>query len=303
MKNKNNKQNKPDKLNSIFCVHGEMVPNNGEDCYYFGANSSSAIISVFDGCGGIGSKRYNNFSGKTGAYIASRAVAGAVKAWFDENGKAGNIKEYIQWSLRICNKFADSTGRIMGSLGKSFPTTAAIIHTQSDSATCYWAGDSRCFMLNSLGLHQLSTDDIDGEDAFSNITSDGVLTNVICSSSDFTVHEKKFNFKYPCIFITSSDGCFGYLPSPMDFEFLLTKAIISCDNSKALKEYLNNCIKEYTGDDYTLCISVFGFDSYTHMKEYFIDRCTYVKNTFIDSDMPLEDKWNIYKGEYSKYLS
>ena len=45
-------------------------------------------------------------------------------------------------------------------------------------------------MLNEKGLHQLSRDDVEGEDAFSNLSDDGVLKNVI-TSRHFTYKEMK----------------------------------------------------------------------------------------------------------------
>ena len=69
-------------LNSIFSISEEMVKDNGEDCFYYDVMDDRFIIAAFDGCGGSGSKKYQNYSGKTGAYIASRAVCGGVKTWF-----------------------------------------------------------------------------------------------------------------------------------------------------------------------------------------------------------------------------
>ena len=65
---------------AVFC--GEARENLGEDnwCYHFCENMG--ILGVFDGCGGSGSKKYENFSGKTGAYVASRIVAGGLEIWF-----------------------------------------------------------------------------------------------------------------------------------------------------------------------------------------------------------------------------
>ena len=66
-------------LNSIFSVAEEMKKNNGEDCFYFDVIDDNFIIASLDGCGGSGAKKYENYSGKTGAYIASRAVCGGIK--------------------------------------------------------------------------------------------------------------------------------------------------------------------------------------------------------------------------------
>ena len=243
---KNKKNKSLDCISAIFCVGGEMLFKNGEDSFYYAATNKESIVSVFDGCGGIGSRRYNNYSGKTGAYIASRAVCGGVKQWFEsENKSTDTMYEYIKRTLEICDKFADEKGRIKGSLGgKTFPTTAAVIYTQGNTATCFWAGDSRCYMLDSDGLHQLSDDDISGEDALSNISGDGVLTNVICSSNQFTLHSKKVKINRPCALFTATDGCFGYISTPMDFEYLLTDTLISSNSLVAWKRMLDAKISE-----------------------------------------------------------
>ena len=221
-------------LNSIFSVAEEMVKNNGEDCFYYDVIDNNFIIAALDGCGGSGSKKYENYSGKTGAYIASRAVCGGVRTWFCESNEESKLPNYIQEALSVCKKYADKTGRIMGSLGKAFPTTTAIITGKLISngidANWYWAGDSRCYMLDYNGLHQLTTDDLDGQDAMSNLSNDGVMTNVINASTSFEVHNKKLSFDSPCILLTATDGCFGYLNSPMEFEYLLTDSLIKAKN-------------------------------------------------------------------------
>ena len=289
-------------LSAIFYVAGEMKESNGEDSYFYGYSENDSVVAVFDGCGGIGSRRYANFSGKTGAYIASRAVSGVISNWFDESKDGETLSSYIKQALDKCNTYADKSGRMMGSLGKSFPTTAALIHVQGNEVYCHWAGDSRCYILDDEGLHQLSLDDIDGEDAFSNITSDGVLTNVICGSSSFVLHKRKLPLNQPCIFITATDGCFGYLPSPFDFEYLITNSLLEASSIDEWKKTLDKTIRGYTGDDYTMCISAYGFSDFNDIKKFFTARNNELKNKYIDSKDDNAAKWEIYKEEYLKYL-
>ncbi len=290
-------------LCSLFCVAGEMKEKNGEDSYYYATNGNKVVVSVFDGCGGIGSRRYGNYSGKTGAYVASRAVCGGVKNWFETDGaNPETIKLNIERALKVCDKFADKGGRLMGSLGKDFPTTAAItVATQRNGgidAICYWAGDSRCYMLDYNGLHQLSLDDVDGEDAFSNLSDDGVLKNVITANFAFTVNRKDLQINHPCILFTATDGCFGYVNTPMDFEYLLLDVLTKAESIKDWQTKLNSSILKFAGDDYTMSVASFGFESFDALKGYFAQRKAIVEANYINTAVPVEQRWELYKKEY-----
>ncbi len=300
--NQNNSSN-TEMLSSLFCVAGEMKEENGEDSFYYATNGNKVIVSVFDGCGGIGSRRYSNYSGKTGAYIASRAVCGGIKNWFETEGaNPETIKANIERSMKVCDNFADKGGRLMGSLGKSFPTTAAItVATQnvdSIDVACYWAGDSRCYMLDCNGLHQLSIDDVGGADAFSNLSDDGVLKNVITANFAFSVNKKDFRINHPCILFTATDGCFGYVNTPMDFEYLLLEVLTGSANISQWQSKLDEYILKFAGDDYTMSVAAFGFKSFDDMKGYFLQRKEIVKNSFINETVPVEQRWESYKGAY-----
>lgn len=291
-----------DTLSLIFCVEKEMRPGNGEDSYYFAATDKRSIVAAFDGCGGIGSRHYKNYSDKTGAYVASRAVCGGVKAWFENGAEIEKIDENVKRALGVCNKFADKAGRLVGSLGKSFPTTAAIISINNNVATCIWAGDSRCYILDCDGLHQLTEDDVSGEDALSNISNDGVLTNVISGGSAFVLHKKNIIIDKPCMLFTATDGCFGYLNSPMEFEYLLTSTLMESECADHWKKLLADNFSEFTGDDYTLCAALYGFADFQSIKQYFYRRNEYVRDTYIASDASVNEKWEQYKAAYSAYL-
>jgi len=295
-------------LNSIFSVAEEMVKNNGEDCYFYGVNDDDFIIASFDGCGGSGSKKYENYSGKTGAYIASRAVCGGVETWFKESNKSVELPDYIQKSLSVCKDYADKAGRIMGSLGKAFPTTASIITGNTGkskdllSISCFWAGDSRCYMLDDEGLHQLTTDDLDGQDAMSNLTNDGVMTNVINASTPFEIHFKEVVIDHPCILLTATDGCFGYLNSPMEFEHLLIDTLVDSKSIIQWRILLNDRMHQVSGDDYTLCVAACGYKNFENMRSSFNNRKQYITDMYINNSEDVNALWEVYKNDCSKYL-
>ena len=287
---------------SIFCIAKEMIPDHGEDSFYYDSEENEFVVAALDGCGGSGSKKYENFSGKTGAYVASRAVCGGVKSWFCESREDSELINFIVKSLDVCKGYADKAGRIMGSLGKAFPTTAAIIKgTMTKSglkAKCFWAGDSRCYMLDVKGLHQLTKDDLDGQDAMSNLLNDGVMTNVISASAPFEIHSKEFTFDYPCIVFAATDGCFGYLNSPMEFEHLLLVSLVNAKNPYEWHKNLYDRMNEVAGDDFTLCVAVCGFKDFESLKNYYSKRIGKLAQMLNSGEDPVE-LWKSYKKSYS----
>lgn len=292
----------------LFCVAREAVSGRGEDSWYYSYRNGKTLIGVFDGSGGIGAQQYPNYGGRTGAYVASRAVSGAVQAWF-ESEAAVPVEEAIGTALNTCEQYANQTTgvKIKGSLRKNFPTTMAALaitaNSSSTHAECLWAGDSRCYVCDTDGLHQLSVDDVGSIDAMENLTDDGALKNVINASVPYSIHKKTFDIKKPCIFLTATDGCFGYLLSPMHFEYLLIDTLCSSDNIDEWKKALDSRLYECAGDDYSLCIAGYGYSTFKAMKEDFSSRREYVLHRYIACDEEPRTSWRSYKHQYERFIT
>lgn len=305
-------------LDFVINVFQEKIPGKGEDSILYSFSRFGGIVGAFDGCGGSGAKKYEKYGGRTGAYMASRVVCGAVKDWFCDYLKAGEdtadasvLKSRIKSYLNCCRETGGSTTTMKGSLSKDFPTTAAVILTTIACGllrvTCMWAGDSRCYLMDSDGLKQLTEDDLGGLDAMENLTADGVLTNVITASRDFTIHQKTITLSKPCILFAATDGCFGYLSTPMEFEYLLLSTLLSADSVAAWENGLTSTLREIAGDDFTLSGMSFGFGSFLALKKSFYSRYTQLLENYISGimDKSREEKiamWNEYKVAYAKYL-
>lgn len=296
----------------LLCVAGEMIAGDGEDDFYYASKDGATVAAVFDGCGGIGARRYRNYRGKTGAYISSRAVSGGVKAWFERTGgEEEALRGYIDRALRICTAHADKSGGLRGNLQKSFPTTAVV--TRSAAAgdlletTFFWAGDSRGYLLPPEGLRQITRDDVSDADALENLTGDGVLTNVVSASAPFRLHRWRTQTRLPTMLLAATDGCFAYLKSPMEFEFLLLDTLQNAQSPAAWREQLRLALREYAGDDFTLCIASYGFGSFENMKKAYRPRRTALDRDCIralkDGTEGVAALWQRYRPDYYQWLA
>lgn len=303
-----------------FCIEvfKEKIDGKGEDSFFYSAVSEKAVFGVYDGCGGSGARRYERLQSRTGAYMASRVVSGATKDWFDSSTSIANsipnietLADKMQEYLAICKREGETASSIKGKMSKAFPTTAAVIvcapANGKINATCIWAGDSRCYMLDSSGLMQLTDDDINGLDAMENLTADGGLTNVISASSKIRLHSKQIEIKKPCLLFAATDGCFGYLTTPMEFEFLLVDTLL---HSKSISEWENNLqsfLQDVAGDDFSLCGCSLGYGTLDNLQNQFKQRRSFLLSEYIEGidSKSIEEKtllWKDYSENYSKYL-
>lgn len=304
-----------------FCVEvfKEKIDGKGEDSFYYSAIPEKAVFGVYDGCGGSGARRYEKLQSRTGAYMASRVVSGATKDWFDAPSSVDNcvpnieaLTDKMQEYLAICKREGESASSIKGKMSKAFPTTAAVIVCAPANnkilATCIWAGDSRCYMMDSSGLMQLTDDDISGLDAMENLTADGGLTNVISASSRIRLHSKQIEIQKPCLLFAATDGCFGYLTTPMEFEFLLVDTLL---RSKSIAQWENNLqafLQNVAGDDFSLCGCSIGYGTLGNLQNQLKQRRSFLLSEYIEGieEKSTEEKtilWKEYSGNYSKYLS
>ena len=315
-------------LNTTMMIHGEMIKNKGEDSFSEYILENRGYMGVYDGCGGIGSKRYANAGGSTGAYLSSRFLALKMYEWVREHAENENfinqkdsekIGKYLQKHLTAFRTQLD-TGNPMGvkgGLSISLPSTAAMFFYQcreEDVITKFlWAGDSRGYILDMNGLAQITADDVDDrQDAFSNLTNDSKLENVVNADKDFVINEKDVALCKPCILLVSSDGVFGYIPTPMEFEYMLLATLEQAGSFDEWQKRMSAFIKEYASDDYTLGMAVIGFDDFEMVKNYYTPRTRYLYSRFIKpieegraagSRSDLKKYWEIYRPNYSRYLT
>ena len=297
-----------ERLDDLFVVEGEMKKDNGEDSWFGALGENSAIAAVFDGTGGLGANRYRNFSGKTGAYIASRVVSGAVCDWYHDRDRSGKLAEDGFAGLPACIKTAyrtaagqiDERMRVSGSMTRELPTTAAIAMMtlpggrqegkagQSKAGRCltdlqlFWAGDSRVYLLQpASGLMQLSKDDLEETDAYRNLHHDMPMNNVISSDGQTLFHTAGCTVEGPFIAVSATDGCFGYVRTPMEFEAMLLEALMDSATPQALRRGLSDRISEVAGDDYALFVMAAGFGDYASMKRAFAQRTLELRERYI----------------------
>lgn len=311
-------------VDTVFTVSGEMIEGMGEDSYGFSLNDKYGIAAVFDGCGGIGSRKYIEYENLTGAYIASHLAAKSVMAWFEDFSQSGvkltdetlssvcdSIKLNIKQRLSLAEKSADASS-VKGSLSKSFPTTASLIlferKRQKLSASYIWAGDSRGYVLFEDGLTQITVDDIASDaDAMSNICEDSRLSNLISATYGFSLNFETVDCGTSGILLTATDGCFGYFSTPMEFEYMLLETMTNADNIDAWKKNIENEVRSIAGDDYTIGIIAFGYGSFENMKAAYSVRKSQLYKSYISklknaAPEKRMELWKAYRKNYYKEI-
>ncbi|MDO4417414.1 MAG: protein phosphatase 2C domain-containing protein [Eubacteriales bacterium] len=304
-----------------FVLNGEMIEGRGEDSFYAACTPYTAVSAVFDGCGGIGSKKYSRFSGFSGAYMSSRAISGAMHDWFhdfdggislDSQEIGTTMKAYFRDAVKLLHRIGDEPSRIAGMLVRDFPSTAAVALVRKTEKGielhCLWAGDSRIYLLDEQGLAQLTTDDIADRDAMHNLRADGALTNMVAADGNFSLHHRVFDLDLPAAVIAATDGCFGYLPTPMDFEDLILSALQEADGPRTFEDTLRREILEVTGDDYTLGFLCFGFGTFDALQKHLKKRKADLYREYIrpmqkdESEELAQELWNAYRENYLRFL-
>ena len=283
---------------SKFTIDIEQIQGKGEDApaLLLEFEDNTIIIGVADGMGGAGGTVYDiDRTKRSGAYLASHIVTSIAEKYFvnfKEQGHsitnvikekiAEELKHHINQGLQQILHKIDKEGnvklKIKSKLIKRLPTTLALCYIKPNEKDFdlynYWAGDSRVYSLDSFsGLHQLTEDNlVNKTDAFDNLLNDSKISNCINADSDYTINVNHLNLKSPQIIIASTDGAFGYLPTPVHFEHLLLDTLIHSSSAEDWKTNLNNSFEHNQSDDVSLSLTLLGYKDFREVKNSFKER-------------------------------
>jgi hypothetical protein len=100
------------------------------------------------------------------------------------------------------------------------------------------------------------------------------------ADTDFVVHHRQVELTAPFLVIAATDGCFGYVPSPMHVEHLLLTALRDASGTAEWSEAVQATVSAVTGDDAAMSVLGIGGD-FAGFQRLLADRTVEVEQRFI----------------------
>lgn len=271
------------------------VPDQGEDSDPIVRDGRDlGLVAVFDGMGGAGGTVYETPEGqRTGAYIGSRVARDVVEGrmlalldpeWnLDGSAAARDLQRHVKQALgdRLTALNAPTSG-LRSRLLRALPTTMALMALQRReprrgrwTGHVLWSGDSRVYVFRpTTGASQLTRDDLrDRGDALVNLRQDSVVSNAMSADTEFVVHHHQVQLAAPFLAVAATDGCFGYVRTPIHFEHLVLAALRDSTDTDSWSALLQERITAITGDDAAMAVLGVGAD-HDEFRQLFAARIT-----------------------------
>lgn len=302
--------------------HG-VLPYQGEDSFSILSKPPVSLLCVADGCGGLGSRRYAELDGQTGAYAASRVATQSVKRWAaacrrlpktPAEGKEWqhSLQETLETDLNAFvqeHRLTEGSSRIVGSMQRLLPTTLCMaLYDMGERACFLWAGDSRGYVLDEDGLHLYTRDDVKFRmDELERLRCDAPLSLCVSADRPVRLHLRSVTLPPKGLLICATDGVYGCVFSPMELEEIFLASLTGAQDAATWQRRLAAAIRRLAGDDATLCCLPFGFDHFDEMKRYFEPRLTALRQEHLnslrqhsgDADA-LRESWKRYQPGYDR---
>ncbi len=302
--------------------HG-VLPRQGEDSYSILSKSPVSLLCVADGCGGLGSRRYAELDGQTGAHAASRVATQSVKRWAaacrslpKDPSEGRELQHALQGTLEADlsafvaeHRLTEGGSRIVGSMQRLLPTTLCIALADGGERACFlWAGDSRGYVLDEDGLHLYTRDDVKFRmDELERLRCDAPLSLCVSADRPVRLHLRSITLPPKGLLICATDGVYGCVFSPMELEEIFLASLTGAQDAATWQRRLAAAIRRLAGDDATLCCLPFGFEHFDEMKRYFEPRLTALRQEHLnslrqhpgDADA-LRESWKRYQRGYDR---
>lgn len=185
---------------------------------------------------------------------------------------------------------------------------AAIYLEKDDCVEVFYmnAGDSRAYMWDESGLHQVIRDQE---------SADGGMTNFIFAEQgeSFDIECAYLSVKKPCVLFNATDGCFDAMPfiiSPLAFEKYMLGTIVDSASLKEAGETMGKFFmadENRNDDSSTMAMKLFGYESFEDFQTAAKARLEVIQNEYMDGfeDLLSYDfvrKYDTLEANYGKKI-
>jgi serine/threonine protein phosphatase PrpC len=287
--------------------------------------TGEGLIGTFDGSGGSGAAMaYRSPRGKprSGAWVGARVARAGVQEWFRANTPGHGpydvapLRRHLHTTLTRWRR--PTRSKIVGTMRRELPTTMASLlyrpHGSVVDCQVLWAGDSRVYALaHDTGLHALSRDHTVETDALEQLRQDPPMTNVICADRDFEIETHPITLAAPTVLLCATDGFFGYVDTPAQFERHLLSTLQHADNGLDWAERLSGRVMSYSADDASLSLVALGYRDFHALRASFRRRTDDVLRFYSGPPVDPADQdggrrrwqaetWDRYRPGYERWL-
>ena len=143
----------------------------------------------------------------------------------------------------------------------------------------------------------------------SNLSHDSALTNVLSSDGNYSSTTSASRSSKPDgVIFAATDGVFGYVQSPMEFEWMLLRILGDADAPELFTTRLKTILGEVAGDDFTFSMMSFYCGSFDVMRHAFENRARLLEQRYVKplraarTEELMQELWQEYRLSYERYL-